>query len=70
MSCSVEDYDRSRRHVAEDRGWSHRSGTQWPGDRDCALISRLTPTPYCPSSPRLYRRLSDIKKPELPLLLL
>jgi hypothetical protein len=30
MTCSDEDRDSSRRPGAEDRGWSHRSGTQWP----------------------------------------
>jgi hypothetical protein len=34
MTCSDEDRDRSRRHGAEDRGWLHRSGTRWPGDRE------------------------------------
>jgi hypothetical protein len=34
MACSDEDHGRSRRPDAEDRGWSHRSGTQWPGDRE------------------------------------
>jgi hypothetical protein len=34
MTCSNEDRGRSRRPGAEDRGWSHRSGTQWPGDRE------------------------------------
>jgi hypothetical protein len=34
MTCSDEDRDRSRRSGAEDRGWSHRSGTRWPGDRE------------------------------------
>jgi hypothetical protein len=32
MACSDKDRARSRRPVAEDQGWSHRSGTQWPGD--------------------------------------
>jgi hypothetical protein len=31
MTCSNEDRGRSRRPGAEDWGWSHRSGTQWPG---------------------------------------
>jgi hypothetical protein len=31
MPCSDEDHGRSRRPGAEDRGWSHRSGTRWPG---------------------------------------
>jgi hypothetical protein len=34
MVCSDEDRGRSRRPSAEDRGWSHRSGTQWPGGRE------------------------------------
>jgi hypothetical protein len=34
MTCSDEDRDRSRRPGAEDRGWSHRSGTRWPGGRE------------------------------------
>jgi hypothetical protein len=34
MVCSDEDHGRSRRPGAEDRGWSHRSGTQWSGDRE------------------------------------
>jgi hypothetical protein len=33
MACSDEDHGRSRRPDAEDRGWSHRSGTRWPDDR-------------------------------------
>jgi hypothetical protein len=32
--CSDEDHSRSRRPGAEDRGWSHMSDTQWPGDRE------------------------------------
>jgi hypothetical protein len=34
MVCSDEDRGRSRRPGAEDRGWLHRSGTQWPGGRE------------------------------------
>jgi hypothetical protein len=34
MTCSDEDRDRSMRPSIEDRGWSHRSGTRWPGDRE------------------------------------
>jgi hypothetical protein len=34
MACSNEDRGNSRRPGVEDRGWSHRSGTQWPGDRE------------------------------------
>jgi hypothetical protein len=33
MAWSDENHDRSRRPGVEDRGWSHRSGTRWPGDR-------------------------------------
>jgi hypothetical protein len=34
MTCSDEDRDKTRRPGAEDRGWSHRSGTRWPSDRE------------------------------------
>jgi hypothetical protein len=34
MTCSNEDRGRSRRPGAEDRGWSHRSGTRWSGDQE------------------------------------
>jgi hypothetical protein len=34
MTWSDEDRGRSRRPGAEDRGWSHRSGTRWLGDRE------------------------------------
>jgi hypothetical protein len=34
MADSDEDHGRSRRPGAEDRGWSHMSGTQWPGDQE------------------------------------
>jgi hypothetical protein len=34
MTCSDEDRGRSRRSGAEDRRWSYRPGTRWPGDRD------------------------------------
>jgi hypothetical protein len=34
MACSDEDRDRSRRPGVDDRGWSHRSGTRWPGGRE------------------------------------
>jgi hypothetical protein len=33
MTCSDEDRGRSRRPGAEDRGWSHMSGTQWLNDQ-------------------------------------
>jgi hypothetical protein len=41
MACSDEDRGRSRRPGAEDRGWSHRSGTRWPGGRvaPCAVCT-------------------------------
>jgi hypothetical protein len=32
MAYNDEDHGRSRRPSAEDQGWSHRSGTRWPGD--------------------------------------
>jgi hypothetical protein len=34
MACSDEDRGRSRRPGAEDRGWSHRSETRWPGGQE------------------------------------
>jgi hypothetical protein len=34
MACSDEDCGRSRRPGVEDREWSHRSGTRWPGGRE------------------------------------
>jgi hypothetical protein len=34
MVCSNDDRGKSRRPGAEDRGWSHRSGTRWPGDQE------------------------------------
>jgi hypothetical protein len=34
MACNDEDRDRSRRPGADDRGWSHRSGTRWLGGRE------------------------------------
>jgi hypothetical protein len=34
MTCSDEDRDRSRKSSAEDRGWSHRLGTRWLGNRE------------------------------------
>jgi hypothetical protein len=37
MACSDEDRGRSRRPGAEDRGWSHRSGTRWSGDAVCGI---------------------------------
>jgi hypothetical protein len=32
MACIDEDRGKSRRPGAEDREWSHRSDTWWPGD--------------------------------------
>jgi hypothetical protein len=34
MAGSDEGHGRSRRPGAEDQGWSHRSGTRWPDDRE------------------------------------
>jgi hypothetical protein len=34
MTYSDEDRGRSRRPGAEDREWSHRSGTRWPDGRE------------------------------------
>jgi hypothetical protein len=34
MMCSDENRDRSSRPGAEDQGWSHMSGTRWPGGRE------------------------------------
>jgi hypothetical protein len=34
MACSDEDHGRSRKLGVEDRGWSHRLGTQWSGSRE------------------------------------
>jgi hypothetical protein len=34
MAGSNEDRGRSRRPDVEDWGWSYRSGTRWPGDRE------------------------------------
>jgi hypothetical protein len=39
MTCSDEDHGRSRRLGAEDRGWSHRSDTRWPGDREVGWLT-------------------------------
>jgi hypothetical protein len=41
LACSDEDRGKSRRPGAEDRGWSHRSGTRWPGGRvaPCAVCT-------------------------------
>jgi hypothetical protein len=34
MAGNDEDRGRSRRPDVEDRGWSHRSGTRWPDNRE------------------------------------
>jgi hypothetical protein len=34
LACSDENHGRSRRPGAENRGWSHKSGTRWPGGRE------------------------------------
>jgi hypothetical protein len=34
MVCSDEDRGKSMRPGVEDRGWLHRSGIRWPGDRE------------------------------------
>jgi hypothetical protein len=34
MTGNDDDCVRSRRPCVEDRGWSHRSGTRWPDDRE------------------------------------
>jgi hypothetical protein len=34
MVGSDEDHGRSRRRSVEYRGWSDRSGTRWPDDRE------------------------------------
>jgi hypothetical protein len=44
MACSNEDRGRSRRPGAEDRGWSHRLVTWWPGGREVGR-RRMQSTP-------------------------
>jgi hypothetical protein len=34
MTCSDDDRGRSRIPGADDRRWSHMSGTRWPGGRE------------------------------------
>jgi hypothetical protein len=53
MTCSDEDHDRSRRPGVEDRGWSHRSGTRWSGDREVRWHCVL-------SAPCMWRRGAQI----------
>jgi hypothetical protein len=45
MTCSDEDRDRSRRPDAKDRGWLHRLGTWWSGDREVGWC-RIRSAPY------------------------
>jgi hypothetical protein len=54
MASSDEDCGRSRRPGAEDRRWSHRSGTQWPGGREV----RWRRVRFAPSTGRLGVRIS------------
>jgi hypothetical protein len=42
MACSDEDRGRSRRHGAEERGWSHRLGTRWLGGLHWHVKTRST----------------------------
>jgi hypothetical protein len=37
MVCSDENHGTSRSPGVEDQGWSHRSDTQWPGDREVGV---------------------------------
>jgi hypothetical protein len=53
MACSDEACGRSRKPGAEDHGWSHRSGTQWPGDREVEWH-------YVRSTPCTWRRGAQI----------
>jgi hypothetical protein len=48
-ACSDKDRDRSRRPGAEDRGWPHRSGTRWAGDREVGCC-------YVRSAPCMWRQ--------------
>jgi hypothetical protein len=54
MTCSDENRGRSRRPGSEDRGWSYRSGTQWPDDREVGWHH----VRYAPSTWRLGARVS------------
>jgi hypothetical protein len=47
MACNDDDH--GRRPGAEDRGWSHMSGTQWWGDREVRWC-------YVQSAPCMWRR--------------
>jgi hypothetical protein len=37
MACNDEDRGRSRRPGVEDQGWSHRTGTRWPGGQEVTV---------------------------------
>jgi hypothetical protein len=54
MTYSDEDRDRSRRPGAEDRGWSHISGTRWLGSREVGLCR----VRFAPGTWRLGARVS------------
>jgi hypothetical protein len=54
MASIDEDSGRSRRPGAEDQGWSHRSGTRWPGGREVGW-RRVW---YAPGTWRLEARVS------------
>jgi hypothetical protein len=53
MACIDEYCGRSRSPSAEDYGWSHMSGTQWPGDREVGWR-------YVRSTPYTWRRGAQI----------
>jgi hypothetical protein len=57
MTYSDEDHGRSRRPGAEDRGWSHRSGTRWLGSREVGW-RRVR---FAPGTWRLGARVSWLK---------
>jgi hypothetical protein len=42
MTCSDEDRGRSRGPGAEDWGWSHMLGTQWPGGQEVGWFGLKT----------------------------
>jgi hypothetical protein len=54
MACSDEDRSMSRRPGAVDRGWSHRSCTRVPGDREVGWCRVRSP----PDTWRLEARVS------------
>jgi hypothetical protein len=47
MVCSDEDRGRSRRPGADNRGWSHRSGTSGDGFRCVRSRGRVAPCAVC-----------------------